>query len=35
MMLPVALIPIAHSGTYQVSLEIAGQHYRRAVRIFQ
>jgi hypothetical protein len=35
MMLPVALIPIARSGNYVVSLEFDGQHYRRQVRIFQ
>jgi hypothetical protein len=35
MMLPVAQIPIAHSGNYSVSLEIEGQAYRRSVRIFQ
>jgi Family of unknown function (DUF6941) len=35
MMLPVAQIPIAHSGNYVVSVEIDGQPYRRTVRIFQ
>jgi hypothetical protein len=35
MMLPVGLIPIAHSGNYSVSLEIGGQHHQRSVRIFQ
>jgi hypothetical protein len=35
MMLPVGLIPIARAGNYAVSLEIAGQQYRRLVRIFQ
>ena len=35
MMLPVGLIPITRAGNYAVSLEIAGQQYRRSVRIFQ
>jgi hypothetical protein len=35
MMLPVAQIPIAHSGRYAVTLEIDGQPYKRSVRIFQ
>jgi hypothetical protein len=35
MMLPVGLIPIAHSGNYAVSLEVGGQRYRRSVRIYQ
>ena len=34
-MLPVAQIPIAHSGNYAISLEIDGQNYQRVVRIFQ
>jgi hypothetical protein len=35
MMLPVTRIPITNSGNYEISLEIAGQRYRRSVRIFQ
>jgi hypothetical protein len=35
MMLPVTRIPITHSGKFEVSLEIDGQLYARAVRIFQ
>lgn len=35
MMLPVAQIPIARLGAYSVSIELNGQHYRRAVRVFQ
>jgi hypothetical protein len=35
MMLPVAQIPIAHSGNYTISIEIDGQPYQRPVRIFQ
>jgi hypothetical protein len=35
MMLPVAQIPISHSGNYSTSIEIDGQRYERIVRIFQ
>jgi hypothetical protein len=35
MMLPVAQIPIAHSGNYAICLEIDGQPYQRSVRIYQ
>jgi hypothetical protein len=35
MMLPVAQIPIVHSGNYLTSIELDGQPYERVVRIFQ
>jgi hypothetical protein len=35
MMLPVAAIPIARSGAYQIAIEINGQTYRRSLRVFQ
>ncbi|HTQ33692.1 MAG TPA: hypothetical protein VMI30_05945 [Stellaceae bacterium] len=33
--LPVAQIPIVHSGYYPVILDLDGQSYRRSVRIYQ
>jgi hypothetical protein len=33
--LPVGQIPIVHSGHYPIILELAGQPYRRSVRIYQ
>ena len=35
MMLPVAQIPIVHSGNYVTSVDLDGQPYQRTVRIFQ
>ena len=35
LLLPVAQIPIAHSGNYTIAVEIGGQSYQRTVRIFQ
>ena len=34
-LLQINRIPVAHSGNYAVLLEIAGQEYRRPVRIYQ
>ena len=33
--LPVAQIPVVHSGHYPVILDLDGQSYRRSVRIYQ
>jgi hypothetical protein len=35
LMLPVGMIPVAHSGNYSVVLELNGEPYRRSVRIHQ
>ena len=35
MMLPVTRIPTTRAGNFEISLEIAGERYRRQVRIFQ
>jgi hypothetical protein len=35
MMLAVGRIPVAHSGNFAVLLEIGGERYRRALRIYQ